>query len=252
MFGFTVKRGVIDMQVKKIPKNNFLILLDYIFKKCNYVSLSKHYYNNICGEDICNIILEEEKISRKDFCQKYTFEDISTLCKLYEKNDRILLLIQPFYKNRKIITMVEIDIIHGYISLALEQFFYKYNIQIFLDKYLSEVKYVKNLYLGLEKEITPHGVEYYLEITDEIEKYIINKGYIWNFVYPYGIEDICFLKNNQYWLKSIAHEKLCFIYCESEEEYNYLKSIGIEFCEEEYKPITEEKRKEIIVDGLKI
>jgi hypothetical protein len=31
-----------------------------------------------------------------------------------------------------------------------------------------------------------------------------------------------------------------------------LKSIGIEFCEEEYKPITEEERKEITVDGLKI
>ena len=51
-------------------------------------------------------------------------------------------------------------------------------------------------------------------------------------------------------MKSVAHEKLCNIYCESEEEYEYLKSIGVEFYEKEYVPISYEEKNHRTVDEL--
>ena len=56
--------------------------------------------------------------------------------------------------------------------------------------------------------------------------------YAWlNPNYP---EDISFFKDGYCWLYSVAHEEMCDIYCESVEEYNYLRSIGIEFIDDKF------------------
>ncbi len=49
-------------------------------------------------------------------------------------------------------------------------------------------------------------------------------------------EDIAFFRNGYCWLYSVAHEEICDIYCENEEEYEYLKLIGIEFVDDEFVP----------------
>ena len=43
----------------------------------------------------------------------------------------------------------------------------------------------------------------------------------------------------------MAHEKICDIYCENEEEYNYLRSIGIEFEEDHFIPLSEKEKKNL-------
>lgn len=84
---------------------------------------------------------------------------------------------------------------------------------------------------------------YYFQLTSKLRQEIISKKSIYNWQYPNSLlEDICFFKSNgDCWLKSIAHENLCWINCESKEEYEYLKSIGIKFHDKEFKPTKMDK-----------
>ena len=50
------------------------------------------------------------------------------------------------------------------------------------------------------------------------------------------MDNICFYKNNKCWLYSVAHEQICDIYCDSKDEFEYLKSIGVKFIEKQYNP----------------
>lgn len=68
----------------------------------------------------------------------------------------------------------------------------------------------------------------------ELEEYVLSNSNLYSWLNPYYPEDISFFKNGYCWLYSIAHEELCDIYCENEEEYNYLKSIGIEFIDNKF------------------
>ncbi len=71
--------------------------------------------------------------------------------------------------------------------------------------------------------------KYYFTCSDNLCFQLLkNKSSIYDWIKP-GIEDICFLKDDKIWLYSIAHEEYCLIYCENEKEYEFLKSIGIEF-----------------------
>jgi len=70
----------------------------------------------------------------------------------------------------------------------------------------------------------------------EMETYMLKNKNLYAWLNPNYPEDICFFKNGYCWLYSVAHEKLCDIFCENEEEYEYLKSIGIEFFEENFSP----------------
>lgn len=75
---------------------------------------------------------------------------------------------------------------------------------------------------------------YYFQTTTEVKDYILSNQNLYAWLNPEYPEDIAFFKNGYCWLYSVAHEKLCHIYCENEEEYKYLKSIGIEFEEDDY------------------
>lgn len=76
---------------------------------------------------------------------------------------------------------------------------------------------------------------FFYQTTEKLKQYLLfNKNlYEWN--NPKWPEDISFFKNGYCWLYSVTHENFCYIYCENKEEYEYLKSIGIEFQEKEFK-----------------
>lgn len=63
----------------------------------------------------------------------------------------------------------------------------------------------------------------YIKSKEEYESVnIYNKSNLWNAIAYY------------------RNEKIIDILCENEEEYNYLKSIGIRFYKDQYVPIAEE------------
>ena len=61
--------------------------------------------------------------------------------------------------------------------------------------------------------------------------YLFSNDNLYNWLNPNYPEDISFFKDGYCWLNSITHEELCFIECESVEEYRFLKSIGIKFAD---------------------
>ncbi len=246
-FGIIIKGEKNNMRVKKFNNRK---ILEYALQNCNVVLfIDRCQLLPNAFKKIFEMILEVEGVSEEDFLSELRLSNVDNLCERYFSNEKIKYCIDlyaPYSSNYCF--SYDVHITHS-IANTLYNAYYQYNKNKFLLENCDSLILKRDVYF--DKPVSNYITEYYFHINNEIQGKILQKK-IWDFVYPYSIEDICFLKNNQYWLKSIAHEKLCFIYCESEEEYNHLKSIGIEFCEEEYKPITEEERKEITVDGLKI
>ncbi len=91
---------------------------------------------------------------------------------------------------------------------------------------------------GFAKENPPGFDELFevifLKTVPELKEYVLENQDLYAWLNPKYLEDISFFKNGYCWLYSIAHEKMCMIFCENEEEYIYLKSIGIEFAEDHF------------------
>jgi len=74
----------------------------------------------------------------------------------------------------------------------------------------------------------------FFKFDNPIKDYLLENCNFYQWLNPKYPEDVCFFKNGHCWLYSVAHEDYCCIYCETKEEFEYLKSIGIEFDEEEF------------------
>lgn len=105
-----------------------------------------------------------------------------------------------------------------------------------------------NKYLIIEKDqsldetlIYREGMKIALyKATDEIKEYLLSNKEIYKWHYPKYPTDVSFFKNGKCWMHTIAHEEMLQIYYETEEEFNYLKSIGIKFLEPKYEKTPEE------------
>ena len=76
----------------------------------------------------------------------------------------------------------------------------------------------------------------FYKLDDKVKEYLLSNKDLYNWLNPEYPEDISFFKNGYCWLRSVSHEGICDIYCENEEEYEYLRSIGIRFREKEFTP----------------
>ncbi len=95
--------------------------------------------------------------------------------------------------------------------------------------------------LGIENYYDPPNFDKKFDIlffksSKEVKDYLLCNKNLYNWLNPQYPEDISFFKNGYCWLYSVAHEEMCDIYCESNEEYEYLKSMGIEFFEKKFEP----------------
>ena len=77
---------------------------------------------------------------------------------------------------------------------------------------------------------------YFYKFSDTLTDFLLTNKNLYEWNNPYYPQDISLFKNGYCWLYSIADEDMCFIYCENEEEYEYLKSIGVEFSKTEFVP----------------
>jgi len=104
---------------------------------------------------------------------------------------------------------------------------------------------VGNKQLGLTHFKDPYNfddlfkVEFY-RIDSTTKKYLLTNKNMYNWLNPKYPEDLSFFSKGYCWLYSVAHEEICYIYCENEIEYEYLKSIGIEFVDDKYIPTKRE------------
>lgn len=103
----------------------------------------------------------------------------------------------------------------------------------FHESFYISGRYTKDEFLNLFEVM-------FYKFTDEVRDYLLSNSDMNSWLNPKYPEDMTFLTNGNNYMWSITHEEMCDICCESEEEYEYLKSIGIEFVSDHYEPIDPE------------
>lgn len=68
---------------------------------------------------------------------------------------------------------------------------------------------------------------YFYKFSDELKDYLLSNRDLYKWLNPKYPEDIAFFKDGICWLYSVAHEEICDIYVDNEDEYSYLKKIGL-------------------------
>ena len=121
--------------------------------------------------------------------------------------------------------------------------FYKKNTKKLEDTLLPFQKYILK-----QTDKSSNGLIYrpgmfivFYRLNDDLQKYLLSNQSLYKWDFPDYPTDISFFKDGICWLNSITHEEICDIYVESEEEFNYLKSIGIVFLEKNYRKIAVEE-----------
>lgn len=238
-----------DVQKKSIQKHNN-ILMDYIFKKCDAFSVTKRYdQHKEENETTINTISLLEKCLPKDLINNYSKKYLDKLYNQFKDND---LIFNEAYKEKY-------ECKHSGFSDKFFDELKEMNREVCIKESIDWLYYdnVTNNWLSKNKEniilkkedIIPTGLimegfhistTYFLKLTKELQEEILSKNSLYDWCFPYSVEDICFYENGRCWLLSVAHEEICDIFCENEEEYEYLKSIGIKFVDNKFTSIPPE------------
>lgn len=233
------------MQIKKMSKEAYSKLIDYVFQTCDVVKLKKYSTGHIHrNQRVVNIILSDIP---KNLDISYKKKCIDSLYKKFKDNPFIF---DYNYKKKYETNDMGLDS-ETFQKLVQEnrKSLIKYSIYNYIyDKETNNFLLKNKSYLLSAKEdINEIGdynnSYYYFKLNKNLKQEIQNKNSIFVWRFPLTLEDICFFnKNGLCWLWSISHEEvyeICFQEGE-EKEYEYLKSIGIEFVEEEFTPTPKE------------
>lgn len=207
---------------KNIKGETYNKLIDYIFECCDVISMRKycdqqHEKNSKIG----NIILFDLQYSLEDIVENYSEDFFKKIYIDFKARD---------FENYKKDTIYNC-IMRMYYDKVIEQF-----IDICQDELITKKDYIMKESF-LEKPLH-HSAIYYFRLSKKMKDILGDRNDLYSWKYPTSIEDLCFFREGYCWLDSVAHEELCFIYCKDEEEYEYLKSIGIEFVEDKFVPVS--------------
>lgn len=195
-------------------------LMNYVFKKCDAILVEQ--YHDQHKERHKKIIKYLEK---QNYNSEYIYNNYSQ--KLL--ND----LYDTFKKDKMIINNIDNYNAKQSFASPIKWLYYEKNVKLWLKR--------NNEYILKKIEKKAQNIHistvYCLQLVPEIKEEVLSKKHLYtSWLFPNSVENICFFKNGCCWLYSVAHEKLCDIFCKNEEEYEYLKSIGIEFFEENFSP----------------
>lgn len=116
-----------------------------------------------------------------------------------------------------------------------------------MKKYTTEIKnHLLKIRHGAKWVYSESGANddmfdiYFYKFDNVIKKLLLENKFFYKWLHPFFPEDIAFFKNRQCWLYTVAHEETCEIYYETDEEYQELINLGIDFEEKYILPI--EKR----------
>lgn len=225
--------------VNDINRKSCVKLLKYLINKCDVVSLTKYHDQHTSNTNkvidvirVENPTLLENIVSFSDDLTQIDMY-INKACQLYKDDSRIF---DSEYKNKY--EQIEL-LIRSSSNWKMEN--RKSMIRDSLMWYIYDKRTshwlfkVRNSIISKENNIFVepfiHSTTYYLKLTDEIKSEILSKSSIYNWSFPYSLEDISFFMKKQCLLCSVSHEEYCSVYCQNEQEYNYLKSIGITFID---------------------
>lgn len=222
------------MQVKKINNNAYKKLIMYAYEICDKVELKKikHFVvNKEKKQEILKIIISNPKFTKENLIKNYSEKTLDDIYFEYKDDNRFFcdneIRKKLHYKNDVEYQNVLTKYKKSYINSIIELFLYNERCSKFLEKYENNIidkistEYEEYYYFKMDK----HFIDFFMNETDNI----------YDFTFPYNLENLCIYINDDIWLESVADDKLCFINCRTEEEYEKLKSFGINFVKEKHK-----------------
>ena len=214
-------------------------ILNYMVQKCNVISLTKYQDQHSEENDrVINIILNSNKYQKEDILNINPINGTDEFYEYYKDsneifNDDYINKYENASCNPSLFEINRKNTITGSIYRSI----YNYKTDEFIHKYKDII--VKKEELLLTSGIH-HSTIYYFKLNTDIKKELILKKSISKWQYPYSMEDISFYLDDYCYLQSISHEDICEIYYDNEEEFKYLKLIGIEFDNENYIPTSKD------------
>lgn len=233
------------MLAKKISGKTYIRLMNYMIQKCDMISLQRYYNQNPDQiKEVIDIILSKYSYLMENLIKKYSK---CNLYKLYNKlkNDSDIFdsRYMEKYENdyyKKNYSRHEYLRIKKYnrksvIYDSINWYIYNITTNSWLNKYSASIhsKEIETLEYGSLNIL--YSDTYYIDLTSDIKEEILSKSDIYDWKYPTCLDNISFFKNGKCYLSTVAHEEICRIYCENKEEYNYFKSIGIDFIDNDKK-----------------
>ena len=222
------------MQVKIINNNAYKKLIMYAYEICDKVELKKikHFVvNKEKKQEILKIIISNPKFTKENLIKNYSEKTLDDIYFEYKNDNRFFcdneIRKKLHYKNDVEYQNVLTKYKKSYINSIIELFLYNERCIKFLEKYENNIidkistEYEEYYYFKMDK----HFIDFFMNETDNI----------YDFTFPYNLENLCIYINDDIWLESVADDKLCFINCRTEEEYEKLKSFGINFVKEKHK-----------------
>ena len=252
------------MYVKNINKNSYKKLLTYAFKECNYFSVSKYdnehskysdeilnvitkkfskeYIVNNYSESLLNDIYSEFKNNREIYIlflkrRKYELEyeysikkksSDEKLIKFFKENLKTVSDELDSFNSKKKKCINDKDEIDGIIKWLI----YEHFSNIFIKKYEKYLEFTsENVFISNISGTKCKNITYKYELNEETKK-MIEKIYIYDWVWPNTLEDLFLYKDDISWLEYNSIDGKLWINCNNY-EYNYLTSIGIDFYGDE-------------------
>ena len=223
------------MLIKNMEKETHKKLLEYIINKSNLFSLSIYSDQHLKKHrKRMNIIVSNSNYSKEKILSEYSNELKDEIYEQFKDNKKIF--------NQEYVNWFEKDsVIDKYynrksaIYSAIDSFVYENRTKRFLKKYKNNIVKDNETVFGepIDDFIPLCVTDYIFELNEEMIK-VINEKDLIDWKYPNSLENLCFIKDNYYIFSSISHEDDYNIYCDNEEEYEYLKSIGVEFYEDHF------------------
>lgn len=106
---------------------------------------------------------------------------------------------------------------------------YKNKIRPILNAFEPNLIYTEQTKLYVNQETDYLNEVYYYKTIGLSGEPFNQVESIYDWKHPNFPEDMCFYKNRECWLQSIAHEKICFIYDDSRQMKACLKWLGFHF-----------------------
>ncbi len=217
-------------------KEMYKELVEYICSKCNIICVNVRDYEYDETPKVIEILLKKTNNTMEDVISNYSEKYLDDLYNYFVEDEEIFdkTYIKKYgraisYKSSNI-NIKDKEMRRYWLETAVNYIIYNYNTSMWLRKYKQKT---------ILKRKSSHSTEYYIKLNDALKKELHEKKSFLDWEFPYFVEGICFYKDERCLLKSsYGRWRYVNLYPENEREYKYLKSIGIQFDEKKFEPIS--------------
>lgn len=224
-------------------KEMYKELVEYACSKCNIVCVNVRDYEYDETPKVIEILLKKKNSTMEEIISEYSEKYLDDLYEYFAEDEEIFdkTYIKKYgraisYKSsEKKPNIKDKEMRRYWLETAVNYIIYNYNTTMWLRKYKQKI---------LLKRKNSHSTEYYIKLNEALKKELFEKKTFFDWQFPYFVEGISFYKDERCLLRSsYGRWHYVDLYPENENEYKYLKTIGVQFNEKKFESISKLKAK---------